>query len=946
MLGPLLVEGDGRSAITPSSPNQRTVLAVLLANQGRAVSVDALVDALWGDRPPPSAERSLRTYVSRLRQVLGGRLRGGGGSYWLEPGPDDRVDAVVFEQLVTEASGLAATDAASVLAEALDLWRGDAYVDAADLDAIAAEARRLAELRTAAREAWARALFDAGRAADATATAEALVTEHPLRERSWMVLIDALAADGRQAEALRAYQRASEQLADAGLEPSAALRETERRVLTDRPAADAGVAPQSDRPPRAPLSSLVGRDADLAGVRDLLERARVVTLHGPGGVGKTRLAQELAGEWGDRHRLGVRIVELARLTDPDSVRVAITAALGLALPSGSAREALARAGVLDVLVVLDNCEHVIDAVAEAVELLTAGGGALRVLATSRERLAVPGEHSWPLAPLDTSDPSGPAVELFVERVAAREPARTFTDAEREIIARVVRSVDGLPLAIEMAAARAGTLGLAELEAVLAERTDILRSARRRDDPRHRTLRTVIEWSEALLSDDEREVLHDLSVFAGPVHRETLEAVLDRPAVVDAVCDLVDRSLVVVERSRGATTYDMLGTVRRHGRDGLASSGREAAVRRRHAEHYVEIAAAADAQLRSPREGEASERLGRSFDELRAAHEWARRESPALAQSLSARLHLYATSRIRDEVHRWAVAIEPSLDDSADAAITLSTLAFAANNAGLFDMALAAGERSLELAGDTPLARYALEMLFDTAAYQGDLDRAQELARRFLDVAERAGDTHHIAMAYSSIGLALSYSGRHEEAIAALADVDTSAMSPSDTAWVEYSRGEVLLDRDPANALDLLGRAIELADGVGERFVAGVARVSSVSLLARVGEPERALPAFADIVDHWHRRGSQTHQLTTLRNLVGLFDRIGAHAAAAELLGAVTGGGGAPSFGEEARRLAEAEDHARAALGPAYDERFERGSRRDVPAAALAAIEAIHEIAGE
>ncbi len=943
VLGPLLVESSDGHAITPGSPNQRTVLAVLLAHQGRSVSADALIDALWGDDPPPSAQRSLRTYVSRLRRVIGNRLDGHANAYALRLADADRLDADEFERLATTAADLAPGAAAGALSGALSLWRGRAYADVEDVEAVAAEARRLDELRSSTREAHARALLGAGRPGEAVAVSEALVAEHPLREHAWETLVDALAADGRQADALRAYQRAAEHLADAGLQPSATLRAAERRVLDEAPPASAAVR-EPDRMPAAPLSSLVGREADLAGVRGLLDRARVVTLHGPGGVGKTRLAQEIAVERAERHRLGVRMVELARLTDPDSVRVAVAAALGLALPSGSAREALARAGVLDVLVVLDNCEHVIDAVAEVVEFLIAAGDPLRVLATSRERIGVAGEHSWPVTPLDAGDGASAGVRLFMERVAALDPSRPFSAEDRQAIARVVRSVDGLPLAIEMAAARAGSMSFPELAAVLSERTDILRSARRLDDPRHRTLSSVIEWSEALLDDEERQALHDLSVFAGPVGRTSIDAVLGRPGAADTVGDLSDRSLVVVGRAGDTTTYDMLGTVRRHGRERLAASPRHQLVRRRHAEHFAEVVARADVGLRGPAELEASTTLDRGFDELCAAHEWAREQAPALARSLSAGLHVYAVSRIRDEVHRWALALEPQLDDSDHSVVVLATLAFAANNAGMLDWAEVAGQRSLEIAGDRPVARFPLETLADTAVYQGDLARGLELARRLLDAAERAPDTHHIAIGHSSVSLALSYSGRHEEAMASLADVDTSAMSPSDTAWVEYSRGEVLLDRDPANALDHLGRAIELADGVGERFVAGVARVSSVSLLARVGEPERALPAFADIVEHWHRRGVQTHQLTTLRNLVVLFDRVGAHTAAVELLGAVTDSGGAPSFGEEAERLAMAADHARRALGADYDRAYARGSQRDVDAAALAAIEAIHAAA--
>lgn len=927
--------------VTIGSPTQRTVLAVLLAHEGRAVSAELMMDAVWGENPPPSARRSLRTYVSRLRRVVGDRLESTGGAYRLDLETSE-LDVREFEHATVMASAMSPSDRLPVLQAALDLWRGPPYSDCGDVEVLRGPTRRLVEMRAGAAGALVEATLSSGQVTVAVAEAEALVADHPLHEAGWALLIRALAAAGRQADALRAYQRAVEALAEAGLRPSEPLRAAEQETL-------AGELPhiddEPDAPALAPTTSIVGRENDLAQVLELLRLARVVTLHGPGGVGKTRLAQEVCDAGAD-HRLGWRFVPLASLTDPATVPSAVADALGLAVDTGSARRALARAHSLDVLVVLDNCEHVVEAVSEVVELLTSRPGPLRVLATSRERIGVPGEHSWSLAPLPTGGPESAATQLFVERARAHAPGLQINAGSRDTIQRIVSRLDGLPLAIEMAAARLGGLGLGDLDALLAERVDILRSAHRRGDPRHRTLAAVIEWSENLLDERERAVWQGLSVFAGHVRAEDIVAVLDDDGAIDTVADLVERSLAVADHRPGRSHYGLLGVVRRYGLDRLEGSGSSEVLRQRHAGHFTDVARTADRDLRGSGEAEASRLVEGLSDELRAAHRWARENDGPTALALSAALHLHAVSRQREEPQRWAVGCRDLLDESRDAVVVLATMAYRANNLGMLDDASAAVEYALELAGADPVARFPLEAGADTALYRGDLELARRLAIRMRDAAEAAHDPTLVVMGASAHALAHAYGGQLEPAISALDSVPSADLAPSAQGWLAYTRGEVLLDHDPRAAEEALVRAVGLADLVDHRFLAGVARVSLASLLGRAGDPADAADAFGRIIEHWRRRGDRTHQVTTLRNAAMFFDRVGEHAAAAELLAATDVVAQTPSFGDEAIRLDQVAANSEAALGARLGRHRDIGARRSVDEAAQAALEVMARLGGQ
>jgi len=943
-----LVDPDG-GVVPVGSPNQRRILAVLLARIGEAVPLDTLAEAVWGDDLPASAVATLRTYVSRLRAVLGETLVSRGAGYALVAAPE-HVDAGRFESLMRAAAPADAAAAVAFLYEALRLWRGPAFAEHADVACIAPEARRLDELRRSASESRASALLRAGRVDESVAASEALVTAEPLRESAWGQLIEGLAAQGRAADALRAYQRAGDALAEAGLEPSDALRESEQMVLAGDaapPVAEVTAAPPRSDPPRSalptPASSFVGRDDDCEHLVGLLDTARIVTLVGPGGVGKTRLAIETARKAASRRSLGARLVELVEIRDAAGVADAVVVALGLTADGETPIAALDLAGALDVLLVLDNAEHVLDAAADVVARAVGGGEALRVLATSRERLGVDGEHIRPVAPLATDTAGAPARRLLVQRAAAVAPDLTV-GVDDELVARVVTRLDGLPLAIEMAAAQLSTMSLVELDAELGQSLGALRSPHCIAPARHQTLAGVLEWSEARLEDDERATLADLSVFAGSFTADDAVAVLGRPGVAKTLRSLVDRSLVRIDRTRRGTRYALLQTVRAFASKRLANTGRAPELARRHVLRYLEVAEQADRQLRTAEEAIGLARIEAAFADVRVAHQWAREHDPALAGRLSTAVHLYAYRGLVDEPLRWAeLVIQLVSDDDPTRPVLLASAATRAINRGDLEEARAIAQRAVALAGSGSAAMYALEALGDACLYLGRLDEsraaAEELARR----AEAVGDMHSYVLGRVNAAFASRYGG---EAIGpeAIADLPARLSDPSPTsrAWIAYTNGELIGDRAPDTALAHYQAAIRLARSVDSRFVEGVALVSACALQARAGDVPGALSQFAEVIDHWAQLADNTHQLTTLRNLAVLLQRAVAPEAAAELLGALERDDS--TYGEEAERLEAVREWARAQLGgEVFATHVASGRERDVTAAAAWALDVLADL---
>lgn len=607
-LGPLVVTDRGEDVVIGGA-RLRVLLIRLALEPGRTVTVDSLVAALWPDGGPGDRVHALQALVHRLRRRLpAGRLRSVPGGYALDV---DSVDVQEFERLVAEGGGaLRAGDAplaAARLREALGLWRGDALADAAGAPFADAAAVRLEELRLSATEDRASAELAAG--ADPgplVAELEELAARHPLRERLRVVLVKALHRAGRSAEALAVFEGFRRTLAEElGTDPGRELQDAYVTVLRDAP------RERVRGNLRVPRSSFVGREDERAWVARRLWEGRLVTLVGTGGAGKTRLATTIAAELGGRFPGGVWLVELAAVRDPGEVRGAVAAVLGLR-DGADLAEALPAD---ETLIVLDNCEHVVDAAARLADELLGACSGLRVLATSRERLGVDGEALCPVPPLGLPA----AIELFTERAAAVRPG--FTGDDTETIGSVCRRLDGLPLAIELAAARMRSMSPDQLAARLGDRFRLLGDGHRTALSRHRTLRAVVEWSWNLLDDGERRFAERLSVFPGMITPETAARVTGRPDALDVLDSLADRSLLQAVDGP-EPRFRMLETIREYGRERLAEAGETDRVRAAHLACFLDLAERAEPHLRRPEQLEWIALLAAERDNILAALQFA------------------------------------------------------------------------------------------------------------------------------------------------------------------------------------------------------------------------------------------------------------------------------------------------------------------------------------
>ncbi|TMR17987.1 tetratricopeptide repeat protein, partial [Nonomuraea turkmeniaca] len=733
VLGPLTVWTADGEPVRVVETKVRALLADLLIHAGRTVSADRLIEDLWGDRPPGNAPAALRVKASQLRGVLGDRelvaYRAPGYVLRVEP---DAVDAGRFEALLANARR--ADDPrgrAALLREALELWRGGAYAEFADEPFAQAAVARLEERRLAAVEELAEARLELGEPALVAADLGELVAAHPLRERLRAVHVRALYLAGRQSEALAAYEDLRRRLADElGLDPGPELAALRQAILRQDPALDvAAVRPRTNLPAR--LSGLVGREAAVAEVRALLLANRLVTLTGPGGVGKTRLALAAASQ-GAGLGGAAWLVELAAVR-PHAGVVEVAEAVGGVLglrddvPGPMVDRLAAALEGKGTLLVLDNCEHVVEQVATLTARLLRAAPELRIMATSQESLRIEGERLWSVPPLAPEA----AVELFAAR-AGIEP-----DAD---VAEICARLDGLPLALELAATRMRALTPRQLADRLDDRFRVLASGARDAPARQQTLRAMIDWSWELLSPDERVVLRRLAVHADGCTLEAAEEVCAEPGVdvLDLLARLVDRSLVV---RAGGTRFRLLESVAAYCQERLREAAEADLIALRHVRYYTALAERAEPYLRGHEQQRTLALLDAEGANLRVALETAVRLGAAgEAVRLVNAMAWYWVLRGRLGEGRRALESALAVGDAAETRVWLAGMRMLAGQPDAPDTAL------FEAIED-PLVRARAKWFTGFALYgYDDLSASMSLVRQALEVFRELGDTWGTAAA--------------------------------------------------------------------------------------------------------------------------------------------------------------------------------------------------------
>jgi predicted ATPase/DNA-binding SARP family transcriptional activator len=894
ILGPVEARDDTH-LLPVTGARLRRLLVRLAVDAGRTVSPGELVDAVWGDDPPAEVPNALQSLVSRLRRALGdgGLVQQVPGGYRLTVDASE-VDAHRFVQLAAEGRRrLAAHDAAGAaheLRRALELWRGPALQDADDAEYATGLAARWEQQRLDALADRIDADLALGRSADVVPELEQLVDAHPLRERFTGQLMTALSASGRPAEALAAFERQRSYLADElGTDPSPALRQQHLELL--RADASPAAQPPSRRTNlRTELSSFIGRGDEVKRVDELVATGRLTTIVGPGGAGKTRLSSRVASSWVDRLPDGVWFVELAPVTDEVDIAPTVLGSLGLrenALlerrPERRSRDATER--LLDALsdatclLVVDNCEHLVAGVADLVDTLLAQCPGLRVLATSREPLGISGESLCVLRSLELPAPGSTAaeacehesVQLFADRAAAVRADFAVDDTTVEDVVEIVRRLDGLPLAIELAAARLRVLPVTEIAARLSDRFTLLTGGSRTALPRHRTLRAVVQWSWDLLSDDEQALAERLSVFPSGATPASAAAVcadaglgdgIEREALPDLLNALVDKSLLQLTDGPGLR-YRMLETIREFCLEQLADHGAVQAARTAHARYFADLVHEADPHLRQHDQLHWLALLEVERDNILAALKFLGDSGDAqgavdLALGLSWYWTLLGSHSEAATWLRYALAVPgdvaPGRRTLAEAACSISSMAgergedldFSALTRTMAE--LDARVAGVDL-GDEPLAVLLRPLL---SIFSGDVELT---STRISEALERGDAWVRAAVHVLSANLAENdgdIDTMRSEATTALAEFSTIgdrwglAGTLSSLALVRT------LDGDLEGALGAYRQAAQHLDELGASSDTGMLKMRLSGVLARLGRYDEALATLREAGEHTAR----------------------------------------------------------------------------------------------
>jgi len=939
------IEIDGRGPIR--SRRQRVLLAALAVDAGRTVSTGRLIELIWGDRHPQNPDAALHNHVSRVRSLLppGCAIEAEPGGYRLETTPES-LDLTAYETLLDAARNGSTEQRIHLFASALSLWRSEPFPELDD-DRALAEGTRLVQRHRALREMLAESLIEAGRTREAIAELETLRRDDPTNEGIAERLMHAYVDVEDKSRALGVFRELREILAEQlGLDPSPTLRQLEEAIIREERVATGpnqrpSVAGAAHRPASipVPVSSLVGRTAVLERLSSLLETERIVTVVGPGGVGKTRVATEAASGTAEMFE-EVTMVDLSTVLAPDQVSEVVASHMGVQPRVGvpDVVRIVDAIGGRHILLVLDNCEHVIEAVTDLVHGVTSRSPALTVLATSREPLGIPGEDVVRLSPLDVA---GDAVTLFVDRAESAVGHRVdWDETDRALAREICRLVDGLPLAIELAASRCGARSLEEIRDSLAEPLDLV--ARRRPHDRHGSLRSLVEWSVRDLDEALGLVFDRVTVFAGHFDADGAAALtgLSRREVATALVELAERSLLVVHAGRPGerTRFRCLATIRAFGRERLELSDSLASVLDRHRSWTLDLCEHAYASLLGPDGRAAYRSVIDSMAEVRVAHRHFVADSDAdRALRLAASLHFIQLVQMQSEVGDWTMETADRFGSThhrcAEQVLALASMA--AWLEGDLDRGIRYAERAERAAartGGSEAGRAASEAWADLESFRGDSVAALRRFERALDLARAAGNRFRTITNLADSALTAGYLGDDDTVRSRIAEARsmlTDDAAPAVRAWIAYAEGEGLAENDPDRALDALAEAMAAAHECGAAFVTCLAGLTRAGLQVRHGRADDALPALVDVLRHWRNAGAVVQQWIALRTAAEALVGLREYEAAAVVLGGVLDTASATTVGgTDAARLDAAHATVRAQLADP-DAAFDRGSRSDV-----------------
>ncbi|MCT7659402.1 BTAD domain-containing putative transcriptional regulator [Mycobacterium deserti] len=890
---------------------QRCVLATLLVDVNKPVSVDQLIDRVWADDPPHRARNALAGYLSRLRTLLANdgdvQITRGPAGYTLAADALS-VDLHLFRELAGRArASNDPDDAVGLYRQALALWRGEPFA--------ALETPWINDVR-----AWAQAqrfstqlecydaVLRAGRHTEVVDELAAAHQAHPLDERLAAQLMLAEYRCGRQADALDIYRQMRERLIDElGIDPSPPLREVHQQILGSElipPNAPPGPTQVRGRPPATNLprrtKRFIGRDGEVIALSEALTESPLVTLTGVGGVGKTRLALEVADRSKDQFADGAWFCELAPLSDRDAIGHSVASALRLKQTPENVDEAVIDyLRTRELLLVVDNCEHVLDAAALLVDRIVRQCPGVSVLATSREPLGTEGERITPVGPL----PSDDAADLFVERARA---ARPDFDADREpvgAVAEICRRLDGIPLAIELAAARMRAMSSLDVARRL-DRLRLLSGGARGVHPRQRSVSATIDWSYRLLSEPEQSLFERLSVFAGgfdleAAHGVCADAEQSEDDILDLLTGLVDKSMVFIRSGSGVTRYDVLETLRSYGRERLCANGHADDITGRHAQYFVELVERSEQGMHGVDEPAWIQRMAPNacttysapdFENLRTAfdHVMAVGDLDAALRVVTSLIDLM--NRIGYHSARWAYRVV----EIADRAHPLfpSAVGVAARAAWVLNDFARARSLVGMVAGRAvdPKVCYLAhpgDVLAEVDLYNGDASAALAYFEAELPNARKSGNLVRVVVLLDRITLCHQTLGSPEAGLPAAREavrVADTAGNPTARSLARCSLGRALADTDPDRALALLHQATEIGASVENNWCTGMAGMEAAAIRAVHGDPVAAAQMLISVLDHWQRGGPGLipQQWDTLRHAARLLVRIGATHEAATL----------------------------------------------------------------